>query len=925
MHRLIAVLLVLTVGVGIAVSAPKVVSVSAALSAAHTLTPTPLPADALKSPLSPPTDEWLYYDSGTPAYYYPIGSDFWTGVGFDPGVQVTLDEVWAGVYNYTDVNMYLKFSVYDDNGGEPGTEVWSSLDWIEVEPGAWAVTEPTDGIICTGKFYIFIKGQGPWPELGQLLDDDGCQAPAGTQWAYEEGVGFFEVEWNPYPCDIMIRANVTLYDNDLGVTAIERPVYFGEMPMTFKPKAEIKNFGNLAQNNFDVQCQIVTATDAEVYNQTVKVTTELPGGEVRSVEFPDWVNPPVGNYTVTFTTLLDGDQNPVNDAKSNDFPVADELEARWDDIADPANPANAWAFYNGGNGFLNAFPDYWGKVAILKTKVALYPNTWPDPGDNKYRVAIQDDDGADGGPGTVLHASGVLTGTRGAWHEYTLPEPIVVNGGRFYVKYTQVGDYPNCAGLSCDDTRDGPSWSQWYESPPGTYELSDIEDFGIRCVISRVPSYSAGWKEVKPMPAKPSDKDAKDGAWLTALKGNTDAGPVFYVAKGNKTSDFYMYVPSGDSGTWYDKEEIPGDEGGRIKLPSKGCVGVSDGDRYIYMTKGNNTLGFWRYDATLNKWEAMSEVLPGDQNKKVKGGTDLAYVDNGDSDYVYLLKGYKTEFYRYSVAENKWYTLDNAPDVSGSGKYDKGSFLVYDGANYIYAHQAKYYDKTNTADPHHYMFRYDIKGDSWSKTPKRGMPVLCLEGGRENKKKKSGDGAAGVWYAGNIYALKGGNTQGFYKYSPADDNWVQLETVPGNGTSPKKKRVKSGGDIAADGYGAFFALKGNKSRELWRYALASSFGEAPYESQGAVAGLVNAERLSLTLVPNPVASGFALVHFSLPATLPATLTVFDVAGRSVLRQSTIGSRQTTMILDLRGLAAGVYLVRLDADKYLATQKLLVEH
>ncbi|MEO0082605.1 MAG: hypothetical protein ABIL25_10035, partial [candidate division WOR-3 bacterium] len=126
----------------------------------------------------------------------------------------------------------------------------------------------------------------------------------------------------------------------------------------------------------------------------------------------------------------------------------------------------------------------------------------------------------------------------------------------------------------------------------------------------RVLASLAGvWSEVKSMPKTPTDKAPKDGAWMALHAAGTDANPVIYVAKGNKATDFYMYDPlAGDSGTWYEKEEIPGNEGTKLKPPSKGCVGVSDGVQYVYMTKGNNTLGFWRYDAVANTWDSMPGV-----------------------------------------------------------------------------------------------------------------------------------------------------------------------------------------------------------------------------------------------------------------------------------------------------------------------------
>jgi Neuraminidase (sialidase) len=80
----------------------------------------------------------------------------------------------------------------------------------------------------------------------------------------------------------------------------------------------------------------------------------------------------------------------------------------------------------------------------------------------------------------------------------------------------------------------------------------------------------------------------------------------------------------------------------------------------------------------------------------------------------------------------------------------------------------------------------------------------------------------------------------------------------------------------------------------------------------------------LSVSPNPLTTGFATLRFSLSSPGPVSVAVFDVAGRAVIRQSAIYNLQPVMPLDLRKVPAGVYLVRLDADGYTTTQKLVVQ-
>lgn len=86
----------------------------------------------------------------------------------------------------------------------------------------------------------------------------------------------------------------------------------------------------------------------------------------------------------------------------------------------------------------------------------------------------------------------------------------------------------------------------------------------------------------------------------------------------------------------------------------------------------------------------------------------------------------------------------------------------------------------------------------------------------------------------------------------------------------------------------------------------------------------DARRASFAIAPNPL-GGLATVRYSLPKAGLATLDVFDVAGRAVLTQAIAAGRKGTVSLDLRKLEAGVYVVKVAAEGFSTTQKLVVEH
>ncbi len=415
------------------------------------------------------------------------------------------------------------------------------------------------------------------------------------------------------------------------------------------------------------------------------------------------------------------------------------------------------------------------------------------------------------------------------------------------------------------------------------------------CVVG--PTWPAGWSAAAPMPPGQSGPAVKDGGWL-AVDGEYGFA---YAGKGSKTSEVYRYDAAADS--WQPCAPIP--DGTENKKPGKGAAAAADGAGHVYVTKGNNTSGFYEYDANANAWTRKSDVPVGLSNKKVKGGTDIVWAYEGGNGYAYLLKGYMIELYRYNPANDSWYALTPAP-AGASVKWDKGSWLAYDNGSYIYAHKAKY----------HEFYRYDVDTDAWSPAL-TAMPIPGSAGG-----KKSKDGGSAAWQDGVIYALKGGGTQEFWQYRIPSGIWTELAGMP---LGIKKKKVSAGADIAGYCDGVFLALKGNKTNELWRYVVSPGIVAPAPGQEGVMADGLATGDSRMTIAPNPLTSGFATIRFSGSSFIVhrSLLSVYDMSGRCV-RQSAICNRQSAMVLDLRAMPAGVYVVTVEADGFTAAQKLVVQ-
>jgi hypothetical protein len=415
-----------------------------------------------------------------------------------------------------------------------------------------------------------------------------------------------------------------------------------------------------------------------------------------------------------------------------------------------------------------------------------------------------------------------------------------------------------------------------------------------------VTSGPPGWTSKSPMPITPSGKYLQAGGFLTYNLGNNR----IYGAKGNKTGDFYAYHIVGDS--WHQLTTWPtGLEG---KLPKAGAVGACDGNGLVYATKGNNTQGFWLYNATKDSWYQKANVPLGPTNKKVKGGTDAAYVVKGSDKFVYLLKGYKNEFWKYFIAGDSWHQLQDAP-IGANMKWDKGSFVAYDDVNKrVYAHKAKY----------HEFYYYDVTKDSWSATTLKAMPLTSYLG----TSKKSKEGGAGAYLTGKVYAFKGGNTTEFWRYYVQGDSWQELDTIP-SVSGGKKKKVKGGADVVAAGL-VLYATKGNKVNDFYRYSPPGFFALPRPERYGVMASQFEMFEQGMVLSPNPLANGFATLRYGLPRAGAAQVRVFDVTGRTVMQKTLNLARSGVATLDLRHLSAGVYLVKFSAEDFAGTQKLVVQ-
>lgn len=729
------------------------------------------------------------------------------------------------------------------------------------------------------------------------------------------------------PANDTIRMNFRVRVLDASCRRIIAPADTVDSGLVITPQALIANYSSDSATFF-VFCQIDTRRDSVL-------VTALPPNESTVVDFAPWVADRVGQHSIRCTTALTNDLFPANNALSRVFYVErDEFrDAAAISIRAPAGtvPESAWVTPAGVVTYTGPRPATTKvRLALLRNSTIVYhestsvvlqpgvidtvtfPQWFATPiGSYTAELLVQaagDDDPANnfaadsfavGAAQSDVGATTILAPTGRFYVTTVTPKAVVRNFGSRVATFWSRFSITSGSVLLYRDSARAVSLAPG-ESLVLTFRSWNAiaGTFTARC-STRLPgdavnandrvtttftvdtfSFPLGWHEVSQVPFAPSSKDVSGGGSLVYLAAN---GYV-YALKGNKTCDFFAYDPLRDS--WLTLPSVPTAPSG--KPVGNGGTLITDGNRYIYATKGNNTTNFYRFDIVTNTWTTLDSVPLGLSRKKVKGGTSAAFVAGADGDYVYLLKGYKNEFYRYRIADDSWQTLDPAP-ATASDKYDKGSFIVTDGSATIYCHQAKL----------HKFYAFDIATQRWRTTPLDSMPIVNGRG----KAKKSKDGAAAVWSTGFICALKGGNTNEFWRYSATLDTWRELDTIPGVGSSQRKKYVKSGGAIASFSSDIFFILKGGKTHECWRYR----FGGPTAVTEPALSP-VNRSYDRLRLWPNP-ARGLVTISLS-PAivTRPRPLLrVYDSHGAVRLEQpATTG----LVRLDCRSLTAGVYFVRL---------------
>ncbi len=257
----------------------------------------------------PSFGDTIRYDDGTLTFgLWLPGEDVYWAMRFTPAMDCTLKEAHCAIDIWSGQAPTCTLIVWDDNGGEPGTRVFSTT-----------FTPDT-----TGLNVIDITSVITYPESTDFWIGYFLQAPAGLDTTlagadsavdYNErsGIGVSGVWYTMNDLggdgDLIIRAFVEYYGHDVGTDSITGLPDTVRPESTYSPVAWVHNYG-IHSENFLVECLI----NPGGYSDTFQVLSLAPAADTECV-FKQWTVPPDDStpYTMCVATLLASDADLSND------------------------------------------------------------------------------------------------------------------------------------------------------------------------------------------------------------------------------------------------------------------------------------------------------------------------------------------------------------------------------------------------------------------------------------------------------------------------------------------------------------------------------------------------------------------------------------------------------------------------------------
>jgi len=200
---------------------------------------------------------------------------------------------------------------------------------------------------------------------------------------------------------------------------------------TFSRDVAIRNYGNTdITTNTTVLTQLLNASSTVVWSQTDVIST-LNAGQSQTISYTNMGPLAAGAYTLRTTTSNASDINPANNILSSEIEsvnyTSNPITASY---ATTSVPTGSISWSSGGGVGVYIEPSTY--PLTLDAVSAYIQGISAD-----YTIAILDDDGVNGDPGTVLSTQIVPNGsfTLNSWVMTTLPTALNITSGGFYIAW----------------------------------------------------------------------------------------------------------------------------------------------------------------------------------------------------------------------------------------------------------------------------------------------------------------------------------------------------------------------------------------------------------------------------------------------------------------------------------------------------------
>lgn len=291
---------------------------------------------------------------------------------------------------------------------------------------------------------------------------------------------------------------------------------------------------------------------------------------------------------------------------------------------------------------------------------------------------------------------------------------------------------------------------------------------------------------------EPVSPDYAGPGGALAFPGGYAGGNYIYAMMGQGSTAFKRYNRSNVADPWTNTNWIP--QLYYLFLywdGSYGDLAYSSGDDIYTFFPGYLSDSYLiRYDAGPNTYTLLG-ITP----DQIQQGATLIYggTNAQGDDLLFAFRGNGRTFWRYNIESGNWQEMKKLP---GFASAELGADLVYTGGDYIYALMGG-----NTTD----FLRFDKEQGNkgkWEKMTDLPLPSGVGVGGGGSLAYHSGD---------YIYALQGGGSDQFWRYTISSDTWKALDPTPAG--------VDSGGDLVMVGPGNGYALRGGNNPEFWEFTV----------------------------------------------------------------------------------------------------------